>query len=410
MAMKGHIRQRSKGSWTIWVDLARDPETGKRKQQTLTVHGAKRDAEAKLRELLTSLDKGVYIKPRRLTLGEYLHQWLEGYVKTNCTPRTLDSYQSIVARHLIPNLGGILLTQLRPQEIQQYYARALDRGRADGKGGLSPVTVLHIHRVLVEALNYAVRQGFIIRNVGELVNPPRAKSSKMKALTPQEVARLLNVAKDTAYYPAIYTAVNTGLRQAELLGLTWRNLDLELASLFVTQTLYKRRGACQFKEPKSEHSRRRLDLSPSLALFLRQYRTDRQAERLLLGKPLSEDDPVFASVNGTPIDPGTLTHNLARIAKKAGLPGTRFHDLRHTFASLMLLAGIHPKIVSEMLGHSTVAFTLDVYSHVIKGLGQVAMKRLDEVLQPELAENVSKMLASDPVRIVQRGKFDLSQS
>jgi len=408
--MKGHIRQRSKGSWTIWVDLARDPETGKRKQQTLTVHGAKRDAEAKLRELLTSLDKGVYIKPRRLTLGEYLHQWLEGYVKTNCTPRTLDSYQSIVARHLIPNLGGILLTQLRPQEIQQYYARALDRGRADGKGGLSPVTVLHIHRVLVEALNYAVRQGFIIRNVGELVNPPRAKSSKMKALTPQEVARLLNVAKDTAYYPAIYTAVNTGLRQAELLGLTWRNLDLELASLFVTQTLYKRRGACQFKEPKSEHSRRRLDLSPSLALFLRQYRTDRQAERLLLGKPLSEDDPVFASVNGTPIDPGTLTHNLARIAKKAGLPGTRFHDLRHTFASLMLLAGIHPKIVSEMLGHSTVAFTLDVYSHVIKGLGQVAMKRLDEVLQPELAENVSKMLASDPVRIVQRGKFDLSQS
>jgi len=181
-----------------------------------------------------------------------------------------------------------------------------------------------------------------------------------------------------------------------LLGLTWRNLDLDLASLFVTQTLYKRRGVCQFKEPKSEHSRRRLDLSPSLALFLRHYRTARQAERLLLGKPLSEDDLVFASVNGTPIDPGTLTHNFARIAKKAGLPGTRFHDLRHTFASLMLLAGIHPKIVSEMLGHSSVAFTLDVYSHVIKGLGQAAMRRLDEVLQPELAENVSKMFATDP--------------
>lgn len=218
--MKGHIRKRSKGSWTIVIDLPRDPETGKRHQQWHTVRGSKRNAEARLRELLTSLDKGVYIKTGHLTLGEFLHQWLDGYVKTNCSLRTLDSYQSIANRHLTPNLGSLLLTQLHPQEIQQYYARALDRGRVDGKGGLSPVTVLHIHRVLVEALSYAARQGFIIRNVGELVDPPRAKSSKMKTLTPQEVATLLSVAKDTAYYPIIYTAVNTGLRQAELLGLT----------------------------------------------------------------------------------------------------------------------------------------------------------------------------------------------
>ena len=161
--------------------------------------------------------------------------------------------------------------------------------------------------------------------------------------------------------------------------------------------LYKRRGVCQFKQPKSEHSRRRVDLSPSLALFLRQYKGQKEAEWLLLGKPLSDYGLVFSNINGTSMDPGTLTHNFARIAKRARLEGTRFHDLRHTFASLMLLAGIHPKIVSEMLGHSSVAFTLDVYSHVIKGLGQVAMRRLDEVLQPELAEtqNVSKMFATD---------------
>ncbi|MCK4387790.1 MAG: site-specific integrase [Dehalococcoidia bacterium] len=200
------------------------------------------------------------------------------------------------------------------------------------------------------------------------MDPPRAKKLKMKTLTPHEVAQLLKVARDTGYYPIIYTAVNTGLRQAELLGLRWRDLDLDLASLSVTQVLYKRRGVCQFKEPKSAHSRRRLDLSPSLALFLRQYRTDRQAERLLLGKPLSEDDLVFSNVDGKAMDPGTLTHNFARIARKVGLPGTRFHDLRHTFASLMLLAGVHPKIVSEMLGHSSVAFTLDTYSHAIGGL------------------------------------------
>lgn len=155
--MRGHIRKRGRNSWAIVIDLPRDPQTSKRRQQWHSVRGSKRDAEAKLRELLTSLDKGVYIKPRRLTLGEYLHQWLGGYVKTNCSPRTLDSYQSIVDRHLIPNLGGILLTQLHPQEVQQYYSCALTGGRTDGKGGLSPRTVLHIHRVLVEALNYAVR-------------------------------------------------------------------------------------------------------------------------------------------------------------------------------------------------------------------------------------------------------------
>jgi integrase len=187
------------------------------------------------------------------------------------------------------------------------------------------------------------------------------------------------------------------LRQAELLGLPWRDLDLDLASLSVTQVLYKRKGVCQFKEPKTEHSQRRLNLSPSLALFLREYRTERQAERLLLGKMLSEDDLVFGSVDGTPMDPGTLTHNFTRIAWRAGLAGTRFHDLRYTFASLMLLAGIHAKIVSEMLGHSSVAFTLDTYSHVIPGLQEAAGKRLDEVLAPELskAKNIGKMSAKE---------------
>jgi len=322
-----------------------------------------------------------------LSLGEYLQHWLNDYVKTNCSTRTLDGYQSIVNRHLTPNLGHIPLTQLQPQHIQKYYAYALTDGRIDGKGELSPRTVLHIHRVLFQALKYAARQGLLIRNPAELVDPPRARKLKMKTLIPQEIAGLLNAAKGTLYYPIIYTAINTGLRQAELLGLRWRDLDLELASLSVSQVLFKRRGICQFKEPKSEHSRRRLDLSPSLALFLRKYRVERETERLLLGKPLSEDDLVFSNISNVPTDPGTLTHNFARIARRAGLWGIRFHDLRHTFASLMLLAGIHPKIVSEMLGHSSVAFTLDVYSHVVGGLQKKAMERLDEMLSPELSQN-----------------------
>jgi integrase len=395
--MKGSIRQRSKGSWEIAIDIGRDPSTGKRLQHWETVRGTKRDAQQRLAELLVSIEQGSYIKPKRLSLAEYLQRWLDGYAKTNCSPRTLDSYQSIVSRHLIPNLGHLPLAQVQPQHIQEYYASSLAGGRVDGKGALSARSVLHIHRILFQALNYAVRQGLLIRNVANLVDPPRARRMKMKTLTPQEVSRLLNATQDTLYYPIIYTAVNTGLRQAELLGLRWHDLDLDLAALSVTQVLYKRRGTCQFKEPKSTHSRRRLDLSPSLALFLRQYKIKREAEYLLLGKPLREYDLVFSNANGSSMDPGTLTHNFARIARKAGLSGTRFHDMRHTFASLMLLAGIHPKIVSEMLGHSSVAFTLDTYSHVIGGLQQAAVKRLDEVLQPELkrGQDVGKMLATD---------------
>jgi len=266
--------------------------------------------------------------------------------------------------------------------------------------------VLHIHRVLFQALNYAVRQGLLVRNPAQLVDPPRPKKPKMKNLTPQEAGRLLCVAEDTPYYPIIYTAIKTGLRQAELLGLPWRDLDLDLASLSVTQALYKRKGVCQFKEPKSEHSRRQLDLAPSLALFLRRYKAGREMERLLLGKPLREDDLVFGNVDGAPMDPGTLTHNFARIARRADLAGTGFHDLRHTFASLMLLAGIHPKIVSEMLGHSSVAFTLDTYSHVVPGLQEAAAKRLDEMLEPELTEarNVGKMSAKEGDADKKQGK------
>jgi integrase len=332
-----------------------------------------------------------------MSLAEYLRTWLDGYVNTNCSPRTLDSYQSTVNCHLIPNLGHIPLTQLHPQPIQEYYSRALTKGRTDGKGELSRRTVLHIHRVLFQALKYAVRQGLLIRNPAELVDPPRARKPKMKTLTLHEVSKLLNAANATPYYPVIYTALNTGLRQAELLGLRWRDLDLDLASLSVSQVLYKRRGVCQFKEPKNEHSRRRLDLSPSLALFLRRYKAERKVECLLLGKPLGDADLVFSNTNGTAMDPGTLTHNFARIAHRAGLKGVRFHDLRHTFATLMFMAGIHPKIVSEMLGHYSAAFTLDVYSHVVGGLQKAAMKRLDEVLLPELAESedVGKMSAED---------------
>ena len=170
------------------------------------------------------------------------------------------------------------------------------------------------------------------------------------------------------------------------MGLRWRDLDLDLAALSVVQTLYKRQGVYELKNPKSKQSQRSVALTPSLALFFRQYRKEKQSESLVLGKPLEEDSLVFSRPDGSPTDPGTLTHAFARIARRTGLPHARFHDLRHTHATLMLVSGVHPKIVQERLGHASVAFTLDVYSHSVAGLQEAAARRLDEVLQPKLAE------------------------
>jgi integrase len=204
----------------------------------------------------------------------------------------------------------------------------------------------------------------------------------MRTLTPAEAAVLLEMAQSNQYYPVIYTAVSSGLRQAELLGLRWRDIDLESKSISVCQTLYKRHGVIEFKEPKTEHSRRLINMMPKLADYLREYKGERESLFLHLGRLPKLDDLVFSNAEGKPIDPGVLSHNFAKLAKRAELKNVRFHDLRHTFASLMLLRGAKPKVISEALGHSSVAFTLDTYSHIIEGMQSEAMALLDDVLPP----------------------------
>ncbi len=371
--MKGYIRQKGnhKDSWQIQIYLGLGKD-GKYRRHFETIHGRKSDAQKRLNELLVNLEKGIYTPTGRLTVAEHLRNWLEGYVKTNCSHRTLDSHQSIIETHLIPALGHVQLKHLHSQAIQSYYGKAC--------GQLSPRSVHYHHRILSQSLKYAVRQGYLGRNPCELVAPPSWKGKAMRTLTPSEVEVLFENAQDNYYYSVIYTAVSTGLRQAELLGLRWRDIDLDMLSISVSQVLYKRGGICVFKEPKTAHSRRRVAMTPKLALYLREYKAEREWLYQQLGRQICLDDLVFTSVAGKPIDPGVVSHTFARIAKQAGLNGVRFHDLRHTFASLMLLRGAKPKVISEALGHSSVAFTMDCYSHIIEGMQEDAMALLDEVL------------------------------
>ncbi len=369
--MRGSIRQRTKHSWQLQIYTGAGPD-GKAKRHFETVRGRKGDAQRRLTELLSSLDKGIYTPPGKLTVADLLHQWLDGYVRTNCSPRTLDSYQSTAEHHLIPDFGHIRLKQLSPQVIQAYYGRACDK--------LSSRSVHYHHRLLKQALKYGIRQGYLGRNPCELVDPPKPSKKAMRTLDPSELNILLDAAQGSYYYPIIYAALSSGLRQAELLGLRWRDIDPIMRSISVSRVLYKRRGVCEFREPKTDRSRRYVSMTPKLAAFLRDYRQEHKALCNDIGREFTLDDLVFGSVEGKPIDPGVLSHSFAKIAKRAGLENVRFHDLRHTFASLMLLRGAKPKVISEALGHASVAFTMDVYSHIIEGMQSEAMALLDEVL------------------------------
>ncbi len=295
--------------------------------------------------------------------------------------------------YVAPALGRVPLCQLQPQHLENYYAKALSQGRLDGKGGLSAQTVLHHHRLLSQALSHAVKQGLLVRNVAEAVVPPRPGRSQMATLFPEDVSRFLGAARRTPYYVLFYAALYTGMRRGELLGLRWHDIDLGRASISVVQTLYRLSGGeYLIKEPKSPHSRRSVALSPSLAELLRQYHAEQEAQKALLGKTLAGDDLVFAHPDGSPLDPSTITHAFGKLIHKAGLPHVRFHDLRHTHATLMLKAGVRPKIVSEWLGLANIGITLDTYSHVVPGLQEAASLRFDTLLEIETTqtEEVSK--------------------
>jgi len=355
------------------------------------VKGTKAAAESRLAELLVGVEKGSYVKPpHTLTLSEYLSEWLQSHAELHCRPRTAEGYRLIVSRYLKPALGGVRLSQLRPHHISNYCSAAVHRG-------LSNRTVLHHYRLLHKALKDSVKLGLIGVNPCDGVDAPKPVDREMKILLPDEVSKFLSVAQKTPWpcYYLFYTLLLTGLRRSEELALTWGSIDLELCILSVTQTLHKLSGGKYvIQPPKTRRSRRQIDMPPSLALLLRDYRSEVETQRLLLGKSLTDNGFVFAHPDGTPLDPSSITHVFVKMVRKAGLK-LRLHDLRHSYASIMLAAGINVKAISESLGHANIGITLDIYSHLLPGVGKAAAERFEKLLEPWLSQkgNGGKMVA-----------------
>lgn len=381
--MRGHLRKRNKNSWSIVLDAGRDPTTGRRKQQWVSVKGTRKEAERKLMEMIHQVETGAFVKPTRLTFGAFLQGWYRDYVSTHLRSGTAEGYEGIIRVHLLPNLGHVPLSRLQPSHLQAYYANALASGRRDRKtGGLSAKTVLQHHSVIRRALNHAVRWGLVIRNVAQAVDPPRPEYREMRSLDSDGVDLFLQAARDTVYHPLFHLDIYTGLSRSELLGLRWKDVDLMMSSLSVVQVLHRLSGGrLVFEEPKAVRRRRAIALTPTSVVALREHRARVKQEKEVLGVPLKPEALVFAHPNGSPMLPSTVSHAFTRIARKAGLQGLRLHDLRHTHASLMLRQGVHPKIIQERLGHATISTTMDIYSHVLPGMQQEAAKKFDEGLR-----------------------------
>ena len=395
--MRGHIEKRGKNSYSIAISLGKDANTGKYKYQWTTVKGTKKETEKRLSELLHQLDNGTFIKPGKTTLAEYLERWLKDYAWPNLAPRTAEGYQYIVRSHLIPSLGQVPLTQLKPEHLQRLYSEKLSAGRFDGKGGLSKRSVQYIHVTLHKALKNAVKLGMIGRNPADAVEPPRPQHHEMQTMNESDIHIFLELAKSTPYYALFYLALFTGMRRSELLALRWCDVDLLLCQLSVTRTIHQlHNGDIIFQQTKTDKSRRMVSLSPSTTIVLREHRELHEKMRQSLGLTLTNEDLVFCQIDGKPLLPDSITHAWMKLARRTGMKGIRLHDARHTHASLMLKQGIHPKIVQERLGHSSIQITLDTYSHVSPGLQQAAANRFDDIVLPNpVAESKKEAVKND---------------
>lgn len=379
--MTGSIIKRSRKSWTIVLDVGLDSK-GKRRQRWVAVKGTKRDAEKELTRLLNAIHVGAYVEPTRLSVADYLKRWLNDYAKPNVAAKTLERYTEIVSLHLIPALGPVLLAKLQPLHIQSYYSTALESGRRDRKdGGLSAQTVLHHHRVLKQALRQAVRWQLVVRNVADAVEPPKPVRREMQVLDEKQMATLLESLKGARLYMPILLAMTTGLRRGEVLGVRWRDVDLDGGTLAVRQSLQQVRGMpLSFKQPKSKKARV-VALPGLLVEALRRHKAEQAKERLLLGPAYEDHDLVCARLHGTPLAPNEVTAGFADLVRKSDVPKVRLHDLRHSHATQLLRQKVHPKIVSERLGHATVGITLDVYSHVLPTMQEEAARGVDAALR-----------------------------
>jgi len=394
--MRGQIIKRGDNTWLLRVSLGRDAN-GKRRVHNETFHGTKKAAGEQLTAVLHKRDRGVAVEPTKLTVDQYLDRWLADAAKGALRERTYASYEDVLRLYVRDVIGTTVLSRLTPLAIQEVYTKMRD-------DKLSARTIRYAHAVLSSALTQAVKWRILPHNPAAYVDLPRQTKKEMQALSPEQAGQFLEAAQTTVdcachpkrqtpgspprpkgcrYSPLFGLALTGGLRPGEYLGLQWQDMDFDSGILTVRRTLVRNaKGEWSFDETKTKRSARSVPLPRTVTRALVEHRRRQAAERLEAGPDYQNNDFIFATITGKPLEVRNLVNrHFKPILKTAKLPASlRLYDLRHSCATLLLAQGEHPKIVSERLGHASVTLTLDTYSHVLPTMQQQAAERLEAVL------------------------------
>ncbi len=372
---EGSIYQReSDGKWVGSITL----DNGKRK----VVYGKKRSEVAnKLKQLLHEQQQGTLITAEQQTVTQFLTDWLENTQRRRIRLRTYERYKEAVTLHIIPAIGSHQLQKLTVRHIQAFYTKK-------EKEGLAPATIIYYNSVLHNALDAAVKQGLVARNVCDLASPPRRVRHEIQSLSVEQVQKLLATIRGHRWEALFTLALATGMRRGELLGLKWQDIDFAMGTLQVRRILSRvptqtpnREHVYVEAEPKTQKSRRSIVVAAFALEVLKLHRVRQLEAKLKADASWQDHDYVFCTIIGTHLGPNHVVEELKKLLDQAGLPPIRFHDLRHSAATLLLSAGVHPKVVQEILGHTQISMTMDIYSHVLPGMQQDAMDKLHDVLK-----------------------------
>lgn len=380
---EGSIFKRKDGRWCGFITVGYD-EKGNQKKKFF--YGKTRQEVAeKINQALNEIKQGILITDNNITLENWLNIWLHQYKKNQISESTFDDYESIIKNHINPVLEKYNLKDLRPEHLQMLY-------NEKHKAGLSTKRIKDIHVILHSALNQAIKNELIVRNVSEATTLPKnTREKEMKVLTIEEQKRFLQVLEGERLKPAFVLALSTGMRLGEILALKWQDVDLENKRITIRnsvrriknrneQSEIKTKTVLVLKEPKTENSGRIIPLPDVAYQELVNFKLLQEEEKRQAGSSYVDSGFVFTTKVGTPIEPRNFLRTFYRITEKAGL-NINFHALRHTFATRLLEANTNPKVVQELLGHSDISTTLNIYSHVLFDTKQKAIGEINDLMK-----------------------------
>jgi integrase len=385
--MRGNITRRGKSSWRLKFDLGTDPATGKRLTQYATVRGTKKQAEVELNKKLNQVEEGSFVERTATTVSEYASHWLKSIAPAKASAKTLERYGEIINLHIVPQLGKVALQKLDGGKIDEFYTHLRTAGRRDGKGGLAPQTVQHVHRLLSQILSSAVKARKLRQSpMAAVQTTPKVRKEEIQVLDDAELSTLLRHLKGRSIYMPVLMAASTGMRRGEVLALRWKDIDLSRATLQVAQVVEQTKAETKLKEPKTDRSRRTIALPARLVTELRLHRKEQAELRLKLGLGKSDNDLAFPTFDGHLRSPRPFSKEFAREAAAAGVAHVTFHGLRHTHITHLLRSGVPVHVVSARAGHANPSVTLNIYAHMLPGQQEGAAAVVDIALNAALQD------------------------